>query len=126
MVIHILIKIILLHADIGILIYNDASIKHKDVKTNNSGEYSTTDNIYILNIVSLSGTDAFNLFNLYIFYAIHYKEKSNTTTVTCYNITSYVDHKSLNNYLDNRSDDISILACQHAQSTSIDIRLYYI
>lgn len=68
----------------------------------------------------------FNIFNYYVFYAIHYEEKDNITTVTCYNITSCVDHKSLNTYLDNRSDNTSILASQNIPSKSIDIRLYYI
>lgn len=106
--------------------HNDASIKYKDVKTNTNGQYSTTDNISILNVVSLSYVDPANIFNHFIFYAIHYKKKSNTTTVACYNVSSYVDHEYLNNYLDShRDDNVTILAYQNIAG-SIDIRLYYI
>lgn len=68
----------------------------------------------------------FNIFNYYVFYAIHYEEKDNITTVTCYNVSSYVDHKYLNDYLDsNRDDNVIILVYQNI-AKSIDIRLYYI
>ena len=111
-----------------LFIFNESdasSIKYKDVKTNTSGQYSTTDNISILNVVSLS-YDPFNIFNYFIFYAIHYEKKSNTTTVACYNVSSYVDHKYLNDYLDShRDDNVTILAYQNI-AESIDIRLYYI
>lgn len=107
--------------------HNDASIKYKDVKTNTNGQYSTTDNISILNVVSLSYDPLLNILSRFIFYAIHYKEKSNTTTtVVCYNASSYVDHKYLNDYLDShRDDNVTILAYQNI-TESIDIRLYYI
>jgi hypothetical protein len=62
----------------------------------------------------------------YIFYSIFYNNKSNTTTISCYNISSYVDHEFLNDYLDsNRDDNVTILAYQNI-AKSIDIRLYYI
>ena len=68
----------------------------------------------------------FNIFNYYVFYAIHYEEKNNITTVICYNVSSYVDHKYLNDYLDsNRDDNVIILVYQNI-AKSIDIRLYYI
>lgn len=106
--------------------HNDASIKYKDVKTNTNGQYSTTDNISILNVVSLSYDPLLNILSRFTFYAIHYKEKSNTTTVACYNVSSYVDHKYLNDYLDShRDDNVTILAYQNI-AESIDIRLYYI
>ena len=105
--------------------HNDASIKYKDVKTDTFGQYSTTDNISILNVVSLSYDPLLNILARFTFYAIHYKEKSNTTTVACYNVSSYVDHQYLNTYLDSRNDNVVILAYQNI-AESIDIRLYYI
>lgn len=106
--------------------HNDASsIKYKDVKTNTIGQYYTTDNISILNVVSLSYDSLLNILSRFIFYAIHYKEKSNTTTVVCYNASSYVDHGDLNDYLNSRDDNVTILAYQNI-AESIDIRLYYI
>lgn len=68
----------------------------------------------------------FNIFNYYAFYAIHYEEKDNIITVTCYNASSYVDHKYLNDYLDSyRDDNVTILVYQNI-AKFIDIRLYYI
>lgn len=106
--------------------HNDASIKYKDVKTDTFGQYSTTDNISILNVVSLSYDPFLNILCRFTFYAIHYKEKSNTTTVACYNVSSYVDHEYLNDYLDSHRDyNVTILAYQNI-AESIDIRLCYI
>ena len=63
---------------------NDASIKNRDVKTNDKGEYSTTDNISVLSVASLSGGFLGLTNMLCIFYAIHYNKSSNTTSVSCY------------------------------------------
>lgn len=108
--------------------YNDASIKSKDVTTDENGRYSTTDNISILNIVSLTRAPNF-AFNIPIrmFYSIFHDNESNKTIVDCYYNFSYIDHEMLNKYLDNnRSDDISISASQVLINMSSDIRLYYI
>ena len=91
--------------------------------------YSTTNNILILNIVSLSFDGLFNAFKTFIFYSIHYSNIpiNNTTEVQCYFVSSYVNHDFLNKYLDNnRSDDIKIPAYQNVVNKSIDIKLYYI
>ncbi len=59
--------------------HNDASIiKKKDVKTDKSGEYSTTYNISVLSVVCLSGGFLGLTNKLFISYAIHYNESSNT------------------------------------------------
>lgn len=106
--------------------HNDASIKYKDVKTDTYGQYSTTDNISILNVISLTTVEFLWSTPRHIFYSIFYNNKSNTTIIACYNVSSYVDHKYLNDYLDsNRDDNVTILAYQN-NAKSIDIRLYYI
>lgn len=107
--------------------HNDASIiKKKDVKTDKSGEYSTTDNISVLSVVSLSGGFLGLTNKLFISYAIHYNESSNTTSIACYYYSSYVDHKSLNEYINNKSDDIMVYVYSNKIDYSITIRLYYI
>ena len=106
---------------------NDASIKSKDVTTTDSGSYSTTDNIYILNIVSLTRGSSLAPVPIHIFYSIFYDNASNETTVCCYYPFSYVSHNDLNDYLDNnRSNEIKIVAYQNIIKFSINIRLYYI
>lgn len=106
---------------------NDASIKHKDVKTDTYGQYSTTDNISILNVISLTILEGLWSVPLHIFYSIFYNNKSNTTIVSCYYYFSYINNENLNEYLDNnRSDEIKISATQASINGSIDIRLYYI
>ena len=107
--------------------HNNASIKSRYVKTNDKGEYSTTDNISVLSVASLSGGFLGLTNMLFIFYAIYYNKSSNTTSVSCYYTSSYVKHQYLNDYLDNnRSDDIVIYAYQNRIDYSIIIRLYYI
>lgn len=64
---------------------------------------------------------------IHILYSIFYDNASNTTTVRCYYCMSYIDHKNLNEYLDNnRSDDIEIHAFPNSINYPINIRLYYI
>lgn len=51
--------------------HNDVSIKNKDVKTNNFGEYSTKDSISVLSVVCLSNNLVFGQdvgFPLYTFF----------------------------------------------------------
>lgn len=106
---------------------NDASIKYKDVKTDTYGQYSTTDNISILNVISLTILEGLWSVPLHIFYSIFYNNKSNKTIVICYHYLSYINNEELNEYLDNnRSDKIKISAIQASINSSIDIRLYYI
>ena len=105
---------------------SDASVKSRDVKTNDKGEYSTTDNISVLSVALLSGGFLWLTNMLFIFYSIHYNKSSNTISVSCYYTSSYVKHQYLNDYLNNRSDDIVIYAYQNRIDYSITIRLYYI
>ena len=106
--------------------HNDASIKYKDVKTNNSGQYITTDNILILNVVYI--TDTLHIISLYGFYSIYYYNKSDITitSIICYKNSSYVDHNSLNDYINNKDENTEIYAFQNLINYSMDIRLYYI
>ena len=106
---------------------SDASIKQKDVKTDTYGQYSTTDNISRLNVISLTILEGLWSVPLHIFYSIFYNNKSNTTIVSCYYYFSYINNENLNEYLNNnRSDKIKISATQASINDSIDIRLYYI
>lgn len=101
---------------------NDASIKHKDVKTNNSGQYSTMDNISILNVMSLHTLPM----PIFILYSIFYDNESNKTTVNCYLLLSYVDQNELNDYLDNNRNKEIKISAYSTLTGSINIRLYYI
>lgn len=99
---------------------SDASvIKKKDVKTNDDGEYSTTDNITVLSAACLS-----NFFK--ILCTLYYIKESNTTNIVCYYLSSYVDHKSLDEYINNKSDDTTVFVFQNKVFIATDIRLYYI
>lgn len=107
---------------------NDASIKSKDIKTNDHGEYITTDNISIISAACLSnslilGQDSG--YPLYTFFMINYNKKFGMI-IKFYYISSYVDHQSLNNYIDNRNNNIKVYVYQNSIDYSIDIRLYYI
>lgn len=106
--------------------HNDASIKSKDVQTDKSGEYSTTDNISVLSVISLYGGFLGLTNMLCIFYSIHYNKSSNTTSIACYYTSSYVDHKSLDEYINNKNDDTMIYVYSNKIDYSISIRLYYI
>lgn len=61
-----------------------------------------------------------------ILYSIYYDNKLNTTTVTCYYCSSYVDHPSLNNYINNKNDNTKVFVYPNSIDYSIDIRLYYV
>ena len=102
-----------------ILNVNDASIKSRDVKTTDSGYYATTDNIAILNAVEIGVNTAHGV----LCTIMHLPDKD---IVKCLYTTSYVQHYSLNKYLDNNRDDTVIMAYQNLLNKSIPIRLYYI
>lgn len=111
-----------------IILVNDASIKSKDIKTNDHGEYLTTDNISIISAACLSnslilGKDSG--YPLYVFFIINYNKKFGKI-IKFYYASSYVEHISLNNYINNRNDNIKIYAYPNSIDYSIDIRLYYI
>ena len=101
---------------------NDASIKIKDVKTTDRGVYSTTDNIAILSIIhiSIGITDDFS-----IYYSIIYINKSNTTNIYCYHHSSYVDHASLNRYI-NHGGNAIVFVYPNDINEVLNLRLYYI
>lgn len=109
------------------IIESDASIKHKDVKTNDNGQYLTRDNILILSILyrtdSLQVTPVF-----YGYYSIYYYNKSDITTtlIVFYKSSSYIDHDLLNDYINNRDENTKIYVYQNRIDYSIPIRLYYI
>lgn len=98
---------------------NDASIKSKDVKTNSQGYYATTDNIAILNAVEIGVNTAHGV----LCTITHLPDKD---IVQCLYTTSYVQHYSLNKYLDNNRDNTVIIAYQNLLNKSIPIRIYYI
>lgn len=103
---------------------NDAStIKSKDVETTKSGQYSTTDNISILNVVCLSIIPNTND-QLIMFYTINYSSKSNTTNIICYYRSSYVSNNDLGAF--NLNPGTIVYAYQNRIDFSISIRLYYI
>lgn len=106
------------------MIYNDASIKSKDVKTDENGDYTTTDNIIILNVVSINKTDFLHWVEFVLFYAMHCSD--NKTIISVYMPGAHVDHESLNKYLDNNRDENTSIRVIHDHMDPIDIRIYYI
>ena len=70
--------------------------------------------------------DALHIVPLYGFYSIYYNNKSDITTIIFYKNSSYVDHNSLNNYINNKDKNTTIYVFQNQINYSMNIRLYYI
>lgn len=111
---------------------NDASIKTKDVQTDENGKYSTKDNISVLSVISTTLYKSFlgNSSPLDIISTIYYSKSSHILTthtiIQCYYVSSYVDHDTLNRYLDTKNDNAKIFVFPNQIDKVIDIRLLYI
>lgn len=70
--------------------------------------------------------DALYIVPLYGFYSIYYNNKSDITIIIFYKNSSYVDHNSLNDYINNKDENTTIHVFQNKINYSMNIRLYYI
>lgn len=116
------------------IIFNksDASIKTKDVQTDANGQYIATDNISVLSVISttLHKTLLGSSYPLEIIATIYYSKASpfitHRTIIQCYYISSYVDHTTLDTYLNTKNDDTKIFVYSNSIDEVINIRLLYI
>lgn len=109
---------------------NDASIKTKDVQTDENGKYSTKESV--LSVISTTLYKSFlgNSSPLEIIATIYYSKSSHILTphtiIQCYYASSYVDHDTLNRYLDTKNDNTKIFVFPNPIDKVIDISLLYI